>query len=496
LSHSDNHGSDGNQLKYAVSDSPLGPWTDMGVYMYATGCDTHHGSIVEYKNQWWSFYHTSNFSGEYNLRSVCADKLYYNNDATIQIVNNWGTPFNGPHTVSVTNNTTDIALTLEAEDFNEGASHYGYWDKDVANLGNNTTYRSNTSVDIENHPNNVVNIGYMNDGEWLRYTINVVQAGLYDIDCIVASGVNNGGKFHISVNGTNLTNDIIVPFTSADWGTWTTVTAKNVVLQAGLQYIDVRINGGFNLDKFRFRKSAPYQGTAYNGPHNVPGTFEAEDYDNGGAGVAYFDSDPTNNSGAGRINEGVDIETSNGSTHISWSNGGEWTKYTINVTQEGDYEVLIPVSTGNGASGTLFLSFDDVYTLPITSINTGNWNTYQTMTVHNVHLTAGTHVMKLNIGGNINVDKFTFVAVNIITGMDEASAEVATVYPNPSANGIFTINSTQSGKLDVMDITGHVVFSDYINRQSTINLTSAPGVYIAKLTTEGKTYLFKLMVNR
>lgn len=496
LSHSDNHGGDGNQMKYAVSDSPLGPWTDMGVYMYATGCDTDHGSIVEYKNQWWSFYHTSNFSGAYNLRSVCADKLYYNGDGSIQPVNNWGTPFNGPHTVAVTANTTDIALTLEAEDFNDLGSHYGYWDKDDANKGNNTTYRANVGVDIENHPNNVVNIGYMDDGEWLRYTINVTQAGLYDIDCIVASGNNTGGKFHISINGSNLTGDVIAPFTSSDWGTWTTVTAKNIVLQAGLQYIDLRINGGFNIDKFKFRKSAPYQGTVYNGPHNVPGTFEAEDYDNGGTGVAYFDSDATNNSGAGRTNEGVDLETSNGSTHISWSNSGEWTKYTINVTQTGTYDVQIPVATGNGASGSLWLSFDDVYTLPVASINTGSWNTYQMLTVPNVQLSAGIHVMKLNIGGNINVDKFTFTAQNIVTGIDESANEIATVYPNPSINGVFTISTAQSGKLEIMDITGNLVFSDHIDQQAIIHLSNAQGIYVAKLTTEGKTYRFKLIVNR
>lgn len=496
LSHSDNHGSDGNQLKYAVSDSPLGPWTDMGVYMYATGCDTHHGSIVDYKNQWWAFYHTSNFSGQYNLRSVCADKLYYNGDGSILPVNNWGTPFNGPHTVVVTNNTTDIALTLEAEDFNNGGSHYGYWDKDDASRGNNTTYRSNVGVDIESHPNNVVNIGFMDDGEWLRYTINVTQAGLYDIDCIVASGNANGGKFHLSVNGTNLTGDLTAPFTSSDWGTWTTVTAKNIVLQAGLQYIEIRINGGFNIDKFKFRKSAPYQGTAYNGPHQVAGTFEAEDYDNGGTGVAYFDSDASNNSGAGRTNEGVDVENSNGSTHLSWTNSGEWTKYTINVAQTGVYSVDIPVATGNGASGSLWLSFDDVYTLPVASINTGNWNTYQIMTVPNVQLTAGTHVMKLNIGGNINVDKFTFTVQNIVTDIEESSIEIATVYPNPSSNGIFNIRTDQSGKLEIMDITGNLVFSDHIDQQAIINLSNAPGIYVAKLTTDRKTYRFKLIVNR
>ncbi|MFM7024331.1 MAG: family 43 glycosylhydrolase [Flavobacteriales bacterium] len=492
LSHADNHGVDGNQLKYAVSNSPLGPWTDMGVLMYATGCDTHHGSIVEYKGQWWSFYHTSNFSGEYNLRSVCADKLYYNNDGSIQPVNNWGTAFKS-NVVAVTNNTTDVALTVEAEDFNNGGSHYGYWDKTDANSGGNNS-RSGEGVDIETR-GNVVDIGWIENGEWLRYTVNVTKAGLYDIDFTVAAG-NTGGKFHLSVNGTNLSGDLTVPNTG-DWGNWTTVTALNIPLQAGEQYIDLRFNGGFNLDKFQFRKSAPYQGTAYNGPHNVPGTFEAEDYDNGGTGVAYYDSDVANNSGAYRTTEGVDLETSNGSTHISWSNSGEWTKYTIVVATDGTYEVQIPVSTGNGAAGTLSLTFDDVYTVPVASINTGNWNTYQSLTIKDIQLTAGTHVMKLNIGGNINVDQFTFTK-SITTAMPEATAQHhISIYPNPSADGIFNIKATQQGQLIISDVAGKMVLSEIVAEPGNIDLSGrASGIYIATFITGEQTYRFKLMVNK
>ncbi len=409
LSHSDNHGNDGNQLRYAMSDSPLGPWTDMGVFMYAHGSLTHHGSIVEYQGKWWSFYHTSNFSNEYNLRSVCVDELKYNPDGTMQVVKNWGDPFNGPHVVTTTANTVEIALTLEAEDFNDGGAHYGYWDRDEENKGSNTTYRPDSWVDLENRANNVINVGFMDDGEWLRYTIDVEEAGLYDIDCIVASGNAGGGGFHLSINGTDMTGNITVPFTGADWQTWTTVTAANIVLQEGEQYLDMRIDGGYNIDKFQFRKSAPYAGTPYNGPHDVPGIVEAEDFDIGGQGVAYFDTDPLNNSGAYRTDEGVDLENSNGSIHISWSSSGEWSKYTLNVLETGTYDIKIPVSTGNGASGSLYLTFDDITDLPSVSINTGGWNTYDTLVVNDVELDQGIHVLKLNIGGNINVDRFEFI---------------------------------------------------------------------------------------
>ena len=71
---------------YAISDSPLGPWEYKGIYMEPTDSYTNHGSIVEFKGQWYSFYHNSALSGHDWLRSICVDKLYYNPDGTIKMV--------------------------------------------------------------------------------------------------------------------------------------------------------------------------------------------------------------------------------------------------------------------------------------------------------------------------------------------------------------------------------------------------------------------------
>jgi alpha-L-fucosidase 2 len=85
LSYADNEPK-GNRMKYAVSNSPLGPWKYQGIYLQTTGSGTNHGSIVEYKGQWYAFYHNCDLSGQGNLRSICFDKLYYNPDGTIREV--------------------------------------------------------------------------------------------------------------------------------------------------------------------------------------------------------------------------------------------------------------------------------------------------------------------------------------------------------------------------------------------------------------------------
>ncbi len=76
-----------NRMKYSMSDSPLGPWEPKGLLMEQTNVLTMHGSIVEYKGQWYLFYHNGALSGGKNTnRSICFDKVFFNSDGTIQTV--------------------------------------------------------------------------------------------------------------------------------------------------------------------------------------------------------------------------------------------------------------------------------------------------------------------------------------------------------------------------------------------------------------------------
>lgn len=85
LTYSDNL--DGNnRMRYATSESPFGPWTYRGIFLEPTGCSTSHGSVAEFKGKWYLFYHNQAISGEGNLRSVCIDELHFNEDGTIQTV--------------------------------------------------------------------------------------------------------------------------------------------------------------------------------------------------------------------------------------------------------------------------------------------------------------------------------------------------------------------------------------------------------------------------
>ena len=76
-------------LAYAMSKSPLGPWDFKGIIMaeHANGCWTNHHSLVEYRGQWYLFYHTNFFSpNDDKRRSVCIEKVAFNANGTIQEV--------------------------------------------------------------------------------------------------------------------------------------------------------------------------------------------------------------------------------------------------------------------------------------------------------------------------------------------------------------------------------------------------------------------------
>lgn len=78
------------RLEYAIGDNPLGPFKFAGVIMdeSPSGCWTNHHSIIQFKEQWYLFYHDRDYSPKFDkARSVRIDSLFFNTDGTIKKVN-------------------------------------------------------------------------------------------------------------------------------------------------------------------------------------------------------------------------------------------------------------------------------------------------------------------------------------------------------------------------------------------------------------------------
>lgn len=138
--------------------------------------------------------------------------------------------------------------------------------------------------------------------------------------------------------------------------------------------------------------SRPFGGVA----RIVPGLIQAEDFDEGGEGVGYHDSDTVNNGVATYRVGGVDIGLLNTPGHaVGWSNHGEWLAYTINVATAGRYRPVLRVASAL-SGGTAQLDFEDGTAVQIPAPPTGGWQTWVEVTGAPVHLEAGLQVMRFS----------------------------------------------------------------------------------------------------
>jgi len=192
----------------------------------------------------------------------------------------------------------------------------------------------------------------------------------------------------------------------------------------------------------------PFQDAVHaGGPQQIPGPVFCAYYDSGGEGIAYHDTDSTNN-GSGKLNpangsylnefrrdEGCDISYTKpipdrespcnkvtpplGLLYVGWNEPGEWFKLTVETAEAGTYvaDVLytsqrggtIGVDVAGTASSTAFdlvSTFDPAETIPWRQWH--HWNIAPD--AFEVTLPKGVSVLTLSIltNGNLNLATFNF----------------------------------------------------------------------------------------
>jgi len=249
-------------------------------------------------------------------------------------------------------------------------------------------------------------VGWTRPGEWLQYTVKVAADGQYDLALRLAS-TGSGGVLHLEVDGVNATGAVQVPNTGG-WQAWSTVTVHQVPLRGGtralrLAFDSIGSTGGVTnvnwLAMTLSSGSTPYGGTAV----ILPGIIEAENFDDGGASVAYFDTTPGNRGGAYRQTD-VDIEAtadSGGGWDVGWTRPGEWLQYTAEVSATSTYALELRVASAS-TGGSVRVEVDGVdVTGTIVVPNTGGWQAWQTIRVNGIALQAGRRLIRLVfIGGS------------------------------------------------------------------------------------------------
>jgi alpha-L-fucosidase len=144
-------------------------------------------------------------------------------------------------------------------------------------------------------------------------------------------------------------------------------------------------------------------------PNIIPGTVEAEDFDIGCPGDAYYDADESNQGRQYRPNEGVDIDTcSAGGFTLGWTRAGEWLTYTVTVSKSAVYRISFYVASAYN-SGKLHLECDGADKTGIISIpNTTGFQNWEVVP-RTMKLDEGQHILKVVVDGDLlNLDKMVF----------------------------------------------------------------------------------------
>ncbi len=204
----------------------------------------------------------------------------------------------------------------------------------------------------------------------------------------------------------------------------------------------------------------PFLGTA----RAIPGTVEAEDFDEGGDGVAYHDVDDWIVPGDYRTNVGVDIYDMNGEGFIIGNfSPGEWCEYTVDVEESADYKVIAHMATFLGG-GTLEIEFGELSSGAMVAPTTNNLIITDTVSTV-MSLEEGEQIMRVTCLAepSYNFDKVEFELIaedpdGIVGSLAEQMK--LKVYQDQSRDVIIEFDqNTALQMINVYSITGRLLYS-------------------------------------
>lgn len=178
---------------------------------------------------------------------------------------------------------------VQAQHFDTGGQGVAYDDTTSGNSGD-STLRKGESVDIQTNQDvdGIYNIGWIAPGEWLEYTVDVEQSGLYRLDFRVASW-NNTGEISLLVDGHPVGGVLNVPNTGG-WQVYQTRSIDDVHLSAGPQTVRITFpNGNVNFNWWAAALTAPDDALPFDAAFPTDGLTGAWLFDKP-AGAMAFDS--------------------------------------------------------------------------------------------------------------------------------------------------------------------------------------------------------------
>jgi subtilisin family serine protease len=293
---------------------------------------------------------------------------------------------------------------------------------------------------------------------------NVTQVGFYDGASLI--GTDTSPPYTLSWTNVPIGTHTLTAVATDDLGATTT-------------------SGAVTVQVVPPPPSTPFGGT----PLAIPGLLQAEIFDDGGEGIAYHDTTPGNAGGQYRTSD-VDIggtSDSGGGYVIGWVVATEWVKYTVSATVSANYTFQARVASPSGG-GSFHVEIDGAnVTGAILVPNTGGWENGQTLTLPDIPISAGSHVLRVvfdsNSGGgfvgNFNYFMWTVPGVDIPPSVSLVS---------PAAGATYTAPATIALSANASDIDGTVTQVSFYNGASLIGTDLTPPYTLSWTNVPGGSY--------
>jgi hypothetical protein len=146
---------------------------------------------------------------------------------------------------------------IEAAYYDLGGEGIAYHDVDAENKFH--LYRIQEGVDLETtgDTEGTYNVGWIESGEWLEYTVDVKEVGIYNMEVRVASGNTGTKALAVLIEGDTIVANVGFE-TALGWQAYETISVLTPVLSEGRQIMRVYMKkGGFNLNYINFVLDTP-----------------------------------------------------------------------------------------------------------------------------------------------------------------------------------------------------------------------------------------------
>lgn len=316
----------------------------------------------------------------------------------------------------------------------------------------------------------------IDNGDYIKVrSVDFGEEGAFKFVAAVRCASGKGGNIEIHLDkkdGEKIASLSVEPTNNA----WKEVETE-VMMVTGVHDIYFTFSGQ-NSEMFEFDywyfvdQSHNIPQTPYNGePAEIPGKIQAEEYDLGGSGKAYYDMDGQNRGEAFR-KDGVDVYKSDeiDGFAVGYAQKGEWLEYSVNVKVADDYKIHTRLSTGNANAGIkLYLDDEEISDFIQTAENGEDWEAYliaETKTIKK--LPEGDHILKLQIEGDwINIDWIEFC--------DKNSTNVVELMSPTILDGDYTVYTTDGKIADIITLNNSVSPKELLK-----NKGFEKGVYLLK----------------